>query len=731
MQQGTVTRSQSGAERSGLTSDTQSEKSASTASGKNPPKEFRVAALVKRNAGANVNRQKAAEASGSNDPPAVTTEDRTLEGPSHSGGIQTTLGVDQVREIVRVEATPICLRVVSQTLGEELPATQVAMREDITTAITDLWSQLPDMIDAQIKDSEVAWTRQKKEEFQKLEQEHASSKSRLLAKIDTLEGEVNKLSAEVTELRTTKATQQPFPLGNTVERSSPRSKKESTKSKKKKAETSDEDDSSSGSDRNHSDSSDSDSSSSSRSPRRGSRRKKTFAERNPRNRRFRKVLSYRKYRLEKRSPKQSGNIRKRVASWTKRMSTSVAKFSGKDPISVLKFLATFKTAADNNGISEGGACLVLRNFLEGRALVAFDASLHIDAVTTDSSGIKTWQDAVHWLLSTYAKDIYIQQAVQEIRALRQRENETEYDYGHRVLTTFSRMPGVYKQEDQIMTFVDGLPEIISAGVIRDRNTNPECYETLQTVLELADSHGVAERARKPPRPSTKMPPPRPGRRVLPVESQPISIASSSTHPSSSSYGAQDGEGVLVVDEDYAGSFSFPQTPTSYSYASSEDTRTYTPEMMPQESEDVESYQTAAEVLPVVSNHNPRLEPYAQPNRPGWIDRNKRPQVLQRRPVYRPVTSEPAHHSCFLCASVTHYIMDCPMVSDSMRNEARRNIAEASPQQRKFLPKWTFALAGVPSPTQVQAPTTPQNQQAEAEVRNRTETSPAQEKRQGA
>ena len=53
------------------------------------------------------------------------------------------------------------------------------------------------------------------------------------------------------------------------------------------------------------------------------------------------------------------------------MGTSIPnKFNGSDPIIVLKFLAQFKNAADQNTFPEGGAKLVLPSFLSGKAALA-------------------------------------------------------------------------------------------------------------------------------------------------------------------------------------------------------------------------------------------------------------------------------------------------------------------------------------------------------------------------
>lgn len=52
-------------------------------------------------------------------------------------------------------------------------------------------------------------------------------------------------------------------------------------------------------------------------------------------------------------------------------------------MSVLTFLAAFKCEANNNGIFEGMARLVLPYFLTYNARIAYDNALHVDA-TNDS-----------------------------------------------------------------------------------------------------------------------------------------------------------------------------------------------------------------------------------------------------------------------------------------------------------------------------------------------------------
>ena len=133
-----MTRSQSGAEGTGA--ESRSDKFAGTSSGRKPPKGFGVAALVKNNVEAKGRQNPVGQASGSNTPPAVITFHPEFGAPRQDAGTMMWLDQDQVREMIRVEATPIAFCIVTQTLGEELPATQVAIREDITAAVTNAWN---------------------------------------------------------------------------------------------------------------------------------------------------------------------------------------------------------------------------------------------------------------------------------------------------------------------------------------------------------------------------------------------------------------------------------------------------------------------------------------------------------------------------------------------------------------------------------------------------------------
>ena len=319
------------------------------------------------------------------------------------------------------------------------------------------------------------------------------------------------------------------------------------------------------------------------------------------------------------------------------MTTSVGKFAGSDPVSVLKFLAKFKMAANNTGIPEGGARLVLRNFLSGRAAEAYDASLYVDALGNEKMGIQDWPDAVHWLLQTYVKDSHIRDIVTRIRELKQKDLETEYDFGHRVLATYSRIPGVYTQSDQVVTFIEGLHDAVWAGVNRDRQVASHSYETFHSVMDLANSHGIVERACHTS--VGRLNPPR--KTVLLVHA-----CTTSGRCTSVASGYTDNSAALAIGNHDG--LSPPTTPSFATYTPSERTPTS------QVTTDVDdSRQDAA--LAIVPNRNPRLPDDAQPSRPGWVDRGLRHTTILRNPQHgnNSHTSTADQRRCFFCANISH------------------------------------------------------------------------------
>lgn len=102
-------------------------------------------------------------------------------------------------------------------------------------------------------------------------------------------------------------------------------------------------------------------------------------------------------------------------------------FDGSKPIAVLEFLANINQQFDENAITEGLAILLLPRLLEGEAKDTFLA--YADTGICGLGGASTYPEAVQYLLRTFTKDSYIEEAVEELEALKQSPNETEAEFG--------------------------------------------------------------------------------------------------------------------------------------------------------------------------------------------------------------------------------------------------------------------------------------------------------------
>jgi hypothetical protein len=78
------------------------------------------------------------------------------------------------------------------------------------------------------------------------------------------------------------------------------------------------------------------------------------------------ILSYKTYRLRNQSQKFTTKMQKELSRIALRMKTHIAddqKFSGTDPVSIIRFLEEFKEACDHNGLSEGAALHLFQYFI--------------------------------------------------------------------------------------------------------------------------------------------------------------------------------------------------------------------------------------------------------------------------------------------------------------------------------------------------------------------------------
>ena len=175
---------------------------------------------------------------------------------------------------------------------------------------------------------------------------------------------------------------------------------------------------------------------------------------------FRQLVSYRCYRLENRSQRYDHAVSRRLASLVRGLRHSVEdKFDGQDPIEILRFLRSFKEAADHHDVSEGAAARLLPYFLDGIAREGYKA--HLDDAPM---GMELFPYMVQYLLETYATDEALTQAYLAVTTARLLEGETEKAFGHRLYKASIRAGNVVSKMDLKTIFVEGLPPFVQAGL---------------------------------------------------------------------------------------------------------------------------------------------------------------------------------------------------------------------------------------------------------------------------
>ena len=110
-------------------------------------------------------------------------------------------------------------------------------------------------------------------------------------------------------------------------------------------------------------------------------------------------------------------------------------FGGQDPIAVLRFLARFNLACDHNGVSEGAAVWCFQFYLTGQAHALLQSRLHVNTMAADGEQrelLDTYTEVVNFLLSTYATDEVISEAVGDVTSFLQSSNMTEEVYSNQL-----------------------------------------------------------------------------------------------------------------------------------------------------------------------------------------------------------------------------------------------------------------------------------------------------------
>lgn len=328
---------------------------------------------------------------------------------------------------------------------------------------------------------------------------------------------------------------------------------------------------------------------------------------------FQPIISYRKYRLRITDQVIDDQITANTGLNIRRLDHTMKnrKFSGSEPLRVLNFLNLFKAQCDSNGISEGGALLLLPNFLDGEAYELFMSNQDLGEECT--GGFATYPEAVQFLLRTYAREAYIETAVEEFDRLAQKSDETELDYSRRLREANRKLGSAYPEEELIRRFIRGLDPTIKPLLARAARTKP--FNSLISAAEYAATHGDSHRAHratmKPVSPRAERSILRSGGRgVTAIETDAVNLLE--TRNDLQTLGESDQGTQLALADAFAAGMQFTQ-----------------PDI---------------DVNAVVHGEHSRLPSFARPTRqqkPGWVDHDA-PNAI-----------------CFECFAKGHIRPSCP------------------------------------------------------------------------
>jgi len=117
-------------------------------------------------------------------------------------------------------------------------------------------------------------------------------------------------------------------------------------------------------------------------------------------------------------------------------------FTGALPVDIFTYLTTFRRACDAAGLTHGQALPLMVFRLAGNAKMAFSGALN-STLGRKRYAIRTYGDAVNWLLSKYATHATMANAYQDIMTMKQPDNEEPTAFGHRVETECDLWNGLF------------------------------------------------------------------------------------------------------------------------------------------------------------------------------------------------------------------------------------------------------------------------------------------------
>ena len=215
----------------------------------------------------------------------------------------------------------------------------------------------------------------------------------------------------------------------------------------------------------------------------------------PTNELFKEACDFRTYRLENKNAryvqKDRSNLRRMRKDLTVQMRAHT--FDGSQPIGILNFLKEFQDACNVNGIHEGAARWLFREFVTGPARSLLDTTTS-GKKRSKAGRLDTYCAVVHYLLKKYARDDAIAKVHQEISNYRHLRAVSAEEYAQELLNKSNRCGAVYPENVLLGYFVEGMHASIRKAVRSYLSKNPDC-----DMIELATYASEIEEIAKGPR----------------------------------------------------------------------------------------------------------------------------------------------------------------------------------------------------------------------------------------
>jgi len=137
--------------------------------------------------------------------------------------------------------------------------------------------------------------------------------------------------------------------------------------------------------------------------------------------------------------------------------------TGVFPLNIFTFSTTFRRACDAAGVTHGQALPQLGFRLSGAAKRSLSSARNT-RTGHKMYALRTYGDAINWLLAKYATHASMAKAYQDIITMKQNDREKPTAFGLRVETACDQRDGSFRVHDVKDVFIDGLSSIVQSHV---------------------------------------------------------------------------------------------------------------------------------------------------------------------------------------------------------------------------------------------------------------------------